>query len=187
MKLSALPSLEGLKNIFNITDILNKYKRTINITYDGGDYITLSCIIVCHKIYLQIDEHHTKPIIYSGSEDVEDDQATLLSLLNDPATVWRRLEHAPRPASPAAGEADTIMRDIGDLIRFLRFLHDRGHRFFMRQGRSDSIMVVIMLETGLIEIDFFEDHIEYSLFQKDKASQNDQQRVLNLLAWYKGE
>jgi hypothetical protein len=70
------------------------------------------------------------------------------------------------------------------LIRFLRFLHDRGHRFFMRQGRSDSIMVIIMLETGLIEIDFFEDHIEYSLFPKDAASDNDQQRMLDLLAWF---
>jgi hypothetical protein len=92
MKLSTLPPLNGLKNIFNVTDILNKYKRTINITYDGGDFLTLSCIIVCHKIYIQIDEHNTKLIIYSGSEDVEDDQTVLLSLLNDPTTVWRRRE-----------------------------------------------------------------------------------------------
>lgn len=187
MKLSSLPPLDGLRNIFNVIDILKRYKRSFIISYHGGDYITVSFGILCYIFNLEISEHQTRPIIYSGSEDVETDRAMLLSLLNDLDHVLRHPEIAPRPARPAAGEADTIMRDIGDLIRFLRFLHDRGHRFFLNQDRSDSIMVTITLEAGLIELDFFEDHIEYSLFQKDDASENDQQRMLDLLAWYKGE
>lgn len=182
--LESLPALDGLRNIFNVTDVLDKYKRTITIHYDGGDYITLSCVIVCYRIYLQIDEQSTKLVTYSGTEHVEDDQGVLLSLLSDLAQVSQAQQHASGPADVSSDNTDTILRDVGDLIRFLRFLHKREHFFFIGHSRSDTIMVTIVLQAYLIELDFFDDHIEYSLFQKDDASETDRQRMLDLLAWF---
>jgi hypothetical protein len=177
--LDSLPLLDGLKNIFTITDVLNQYKRSITFTYNG-DCLSLHCIVLCHKFHLQVDEHQTRLIIYSGSEDVEDDRAILLSLLSDTNSVMRRRD-APQSMNIDHG---SLLTDIGDLLRFLRFLRERGHHFFVKQSRDDSIMVTITLETSLIEVDFFEDHIEYSLFQRDGASDNDQQRMIDLLAWF---
>jgi hypothetical protein len=185
MKISDLPPLDGLRNILNITNILRKYKRSFIISYDGDDYITLSCGILSYIFSIEIDEHQTKPIIYSGSEDVETDRAELMSLLSDMSTVLRRREPTPWIAEQEKSDHhSTLLTDIGDLLRFLRFLRERNHRFFISQDRDDSIMVTITLKASLIEVDFFEDHIEYSIFQKDGASDNDQQRMIDLLAWF---
>jgi hypothetical protein len=186
--LESLPPLDGLRNTLNVTDLLRKYKRSFIISYDGDDCITLSCGILSYIFSIEIDEHQTKPIIYSGSEDVETDRAELMSLLSDMSTVLRRREPTPRIVELEKGaQHNTLLADIGDLLRFLRFLRKNDHRFFISQDRYNSIMVTITLEVSLIEVDFFEDHIEYSIFQKDGASDNDQQRMIDLLAWYKGD
>jgi hypothetical protein len=183
-----LPPLDGLKNILNVTTILDKYKRSFIINYNDEGSLTLSCCILKYRIDLEIDEHQTKPIIYSGSEDVETDRAELMSLLSDMSTVLHRREPTRQIARQESGAHDSnLLTDIGDLLRFLRFLRERGHHFFVSQSRYNSIMVTITLEVSLIEVDFFEDHIEYSIFQKDGASNNDQQRMIDLLAWYKSD
>lgn len=70
---------------------------------------------------------------------------------------------------------------IKDLLPFLEFLRDHKIWFRMESLRDDAMMVEIHLVGIRLEVEFFDDHIEYSLFTGDESVEDDQKKLFDLL------
>ena len=70
---------------------------------------------------------------------------------------------------------------IKDLLPFLEFLRDHKIWFRMESLRDDAMMVEIHLVGMRLEVEFFDDHIEYSLFTGDESVEDDQEKLFDLL------
>jgi hypothetical protein len=72
---------------------------------------------------------------------------------------------------------------INDLLPFLNYL--RGIRdvpwYRVKHSRDDAITLEIYMPEIRLEIDFFDDHIEYSLFEGDESVFDDQERLFALI------
>ena len=70
---------------------------------------------------------------------------------------------------------------IKDFLPFLEFL--RTHRIWFRVDslRDDAVNVEIHLVGARLEVEFFEDHIEYSVFTGDESVEDDQVKLFDLL------
>ena len=74
------------------------------------------------------------------------------------------------------------LRGLSDLLPFLDFLKDQGVWYRIEHLRFDAIMVTITLVGERVEIDFFDDHIEYSRFKGDESVEDDQEVLFGLIA-----
>lgn len=70
---------------------------------------------------------------------------------------------------------------IKDLLAFLEFLSSRNVWFKLEQCRYDSIMVTFTLVGVRVEVDFFEDHIEYSVFRGSEEVLQDEDALIALI------
>lgn len=70
---------------------------------------------------------------------------------------------------------------IKDILSFLDFLRSQRVMFRLEQMRPDSIMVSFTLVGARAEVDFFEDHIEYSLFKGDESVLDDLAALIALV------
>ena len=70
---------------------------------------------------------------------------------------------------------------IKDILSFLDFLRSKRVMFRLDQMRPDSIMVSFTLVGLRAEVDFFDDHIEYSLFRGDESVLDDQATLIALI------
>lgn len=69
------------------------------------------------------------------------------------------------------------LHDIRDLNAFLDFLRNQHVYFTLSKLRPEALMVTIHTLANRIEIDFFDDHIEYSVFSGDKSVRDDVQWI----------
>ena len=67
---------------------------------------------------------------------------------------------------------DTI-KNLSDILKFLDYLRENSVKFDIKQSRSDSLMVTFIVLFFRVEVDFFEDHIEYSYFVGDEWVKDD--------------
>ena len=74
------------------------------------------------------------------------------------------------------------LNGIGDLLPFLNLLDDHSIVYRLEHMRAESVMVTLSLVGARVEIDFFEDHIEYSVFKGDERVLDDQQELFRLLS-----
>ena len=74
------------------------------------------------------------------------------------------------------------LNGICDLLPFLNFFKDHSFFYRLEQMRPDSIMVTLTLVGARVEVDFFDDHIEYSVFKGDERVLDDQQDLFRLLS-----
>jgi hypothetical protein len=72
-------------------------------------------------------------------------------------------------------------RDIRDIFRFLNELRALSIKFRLRSSRDDSISVDFTLVGCRVEVDFFEDHIEFSYFTGDEGVHDDWALMQRLL------
>jgi hypothetical protein len=70
---------------------------------------------------------------------------------------------------------------IKDLLTFLRLLRAQSVFFTLDQRRPDSIMVSITIAGARIEVDFFNDHIEYSVFRGAEDVLDDQPALFEMI------
>ena len=73
------------------------------------------------------------------------------------------------------------LNGISDLLRFLNRLDELALIYRFDRRRQDTIMVTITLVGIRVEVDFFDDHIEYSVFKGDEWVLDDQQDLFRLL------
>lgn len=72
-------------------------------------------------------------------------------------------------------------RSLVDLIKFLNVLKSKNIKFDLSQDRPESIMVTFTLVGCRVEVDFFEDHIEFSYFTGDESVHDDWKIMQSLL------
>jgi len=70
---------------------------------------------------------------------------------------------------------------VKDLIPFLSFLDDKHVSYVLARDRDDSIMVTVTVVGARIEIDFFDDHIEYSVFRGSEDVLDDQPALFEMI------
>ncbi|MCA0423655.1 MAG: hypothetical protein LCH61_10075 [Proteobacteria bacterium] len=70
---------------------------------------------------------------------------------------------------------------IKDLIPFLNFLDKRKIFYWLSHDRPESIMVEITRVGKRIEVDFFDDHIEYSVFEGNEDVLDDQEKLSGMI------
>lgn len=70
---------------------------------------------------------------------------------------------------------------IKDFLPFVDFLRDRKIWFRIESLRHDAVTVEIHLVGVRLEVEFFDDHIEYSMFSGDEAVEDDQEKLFDLL------
>ncbi|MCA3623681.1 MAG: hypothetical protein IOC52_05830 [Methylobacterium sp.] len=68
-----------------------------------------------------------------------------------------------------------------DLIKFLNVLKSKNIKFDLSQDRPESIMVTFTLVGCRVEVDFFEDHIEFSYFTGDESVHDNWKIMQSLL------
>jgi hypothetical protein len=73
------------------------------------------------------------------------------------------------------------LNGIKDLLPFLNFLKAHKIWFSLEFWRDDAIDVVITLVGVRLEVEFFEDHIEYSVFTGDESVMDDQKQLFDLI------
>jgi hypothetical protein len=73
------------------------------------------------------------------------------------------------------------LRGLSDLLPFLNFLKAKGVWYVIQHLRDDAIMVTITLLGERIEVEFFDDHIEYSRFIGTEDVEEDQKLLFNLI------
>ena len=73
------------------------------------------------------------------------------------------------------------LNGIKDLISFVEFLRDRKVWFRIESLRDDAVTVVIHLVGLRLEVEFFDDHIEYSSFTGDESVEDDSQKLFALI------
>ena len=74
------------------------------------------------------------------------------------------------------------LRGIRDLVPFLNFLKENKVWFHLEQVSHEALMVTITLVGERIEVEFFEDHIEFSRFTGDESVERDVGLLFSLIA-----
>lgn len=73
------------------------------------------------------------------------------------------------------------LNGLPDLLKFLDFLRSKKIHFRLDQYRSNTITVTFTLVGCRVEVDFFEDHIEFSYFTGDEGVHDDWKLMQALL------
>jgi hypothetical protein len=72
-------------------------------------------------------------------------------------------------------------KDIRDIFKFLAELRSLSIKFKLRSSRDDSVAVDFTLVGCRVEVDFFDDHIEFSYFTGDEGVHDDWALMQQLL------
>ena len=77
------------------------------------------------------------------------------------------------------------MTGLSRLLQFLDYLRSRGIQFYLGQGQPDGIMVSFALVGARVEVEFFEDHMDFSQFlgSEDVSSDENELRALINERW----
>lgn len=73
------------------------------------------------------------------------------------------------------------LNGIPDILKFLEFLRERKIHFRLDQYRTNTLTVTFTLVGCRVEVDFFEDHIEFSYFKGDEGVHDDWKIMEQLL------
>lgn len=73
------------------------------------------------------------------------------------------------------------IRGIVDLLPFLNFLYDRGCRYDLLHSHPDSVKATVHLAENKIEVDFFDDHVDFSCFDGLSQRQVDTADLIKLI------
>jgi hypothetical protein len=65
------------------------------------------------------------------------------------------------------------LRGVADLIPFLAYLDDQRIHYALSRHRDDTVMVTFTVVGARVEVDFFDDHIEFSTFKGNEDVERD--------------
>jgi hypothetical protein len=66
-------------------------------------------------------------------------------------------------------------------LRFLSFLSDKSIDFEIGQQQPDAVMVSFAIIGHRIEVEFFADQVEFSVFRGDEGVDNDLEKLIALV------
>ncbi|ODA67600.1 hypothetical protein A7A08_01634 [Methyloligella halotolerans] len=73
------------------------------------------------------------------------------------------------------------LNGIQDLIPFLNYLKDRKLYFQLEHSSHETFTVSIHLIGHRVEVDFYDDHVDYSIFSGDESVLDDQKTLFAML------
>jgi len=76
---------------------------------------------------------------------------------------------------------------ITDLLSFLNYLGKERIHYRLDHLREDSIMVSFTLVGARVELDFFEDHVEFSFFTGNEDVETDTRLLTDLIKRHWGD
>ena len=65
------------------------------------------------------------------------------------------------------------IKNLSDILKFLDYLRVNSIKFDIKHSRPDSLMVTFVQIYFRVEVDFFDDHIEFSYFIGDERVKDD--------------
>jgi hypothetical protein len=74
------------------------------------------------------------------------------------------------------------MQGLAGMLEFLNFLRSKKIMFRIEQQRDDALMVSFALVGVRIEMEFFEDHFEFSYFEGTEAVLSEKDVLMKLIA-----
>jgi hypothetical protein len=78
-------------------------------------------------------------------------------------------------------ERRIAVKGLEGMLAFLGFLRSKKIMFGIEQQRDDALMVSFALVSIRIEVEFFVDHIEYSVFEGDESVACDENDLMALI------
>jgi hypothetical protein len=123
--------------------------------------LNLVITTVALRVVAEVDRRKLSLTFYRGSENVLEDEPVLLAHMRDAGS---NVTHVPRTIL----DLMWTMHSLGSAPRALE------------QKRDDSVMLTFLTPTALVELDFFDDHIEYSVFEKQAAPATWEELVFEL-------
>ncbi len=136
---------------WRLIDLLGSYRVSwTRIPTGDRKARTPLCLVITTvglRILAEVDGENLSLTFYRGDEYVHGDPATLLTHMRE---AGAKTTEAP----------NTIL----DLVATMHSLG--GAPRALEQHRDDSVMLTFITPTTLVELDFFDDHIEYSMFEK---------------------
>ena len=73
------------------------------------------------------------------------------------------------------------LRGLQDLLPFLNVLRKEKISYQLDCIRDDAIMVTLTVVGARIEVDFFDDHIEFSVFEGDESVEDDPDLLFRII------
>ena len=73
------------------------------------------------------------------------------------------------------------LRGLEDLLAFLNVLRKEKISYQLDCVRDDAIMVTLTVVGARIEVDFFDDHIEFSVFEGDESVEDDSDKLFRII------
>jgi hypothetical protein len=78
--------------------------------------------------------------------------------------------------------AVTMTKDgMPRMLEFLDFLRGKGIQFKLEQQRSEAVMVTFAMVGFRVEVEFFPNHLEFSVFQGDEGVEVDEKLLYDLV------
>jgi hypothetical protein len=78
------------------------------------------------------------------------------------------------------------LNGVNDLLAFANFLKAAKIEYRLQHSRHDALTIQLFLIGAFVEIDFFNEHVEYTLFQGSENVLDDQERLFALINAKKG-
>ncbi|HEX2137130.1 MAG TPA: hypothetical protein VHG30_14715 [Microvirga sp.] len=73
------------------------------------------------------------------------------------------------------------LRGLQDLLPFLNVLRREKISYQLDCIRDDAIMVTLTVVGARIEVDFFDDHIEFGVFEGDESVEDDPDLLFRII------
>jgi len=138
-------------DFWSLLDLLASFRVSWTALTCGDTRVLEPVRVAITSIGLRIIVEATRESLsitfYRGDESVFDDEAALLAHMRD-----------------AGAKAAEAPRTIVDLIAAMDSLGYAPHA--VEHSRYDTVTLAFITPTTLVELDFFDDHIEYSVFEK---------------------
>ena len=67
------------------------------------------------------------------------------------------------------------------MLDFLSHLNEKGVHFWIEQQAPDGLMITFTLVGKRVEVEFFVDHLEYSVFSGSESIDDDEAKLRSLI------
>lgn len=81
----------------------------------------------------------------------------------------------------------TSLKGFDGMVDFLNYLHDQKITYRLDHSRAESVMASLTLVGARIEVEFFSDHIEFSIFTGDESVSRDTQLLYRTIDKHWGD
>jgi hypothetical protein len=73
------------------------------------------------------------------------------------------------------------LTNLADIFEFLNFIKGKRIQFDIRHTFENGLTVLLYLPGLRLEVDFFDDRVEYNIFEGDESVQEDFEKLFKLL------